>query len=173
MLRNLFSNTARSTVSKTWMWLVLGLVTAALLLVGVIGHPSQTVEGITIQETLYDYQSLLSNYRYRQQVKHTLNGETAELAKLTAADCGGGSGCYEHGEVIAHLLLRLGEEKFTKLASPLQPDLKSTLDGLLRAGFEYGEMPGDSPCIDYSQCFPQLAAMLRASTFSTMLNKAP
>jgi hypothetical protein len=72
-------------------------------------------------------------------LKKTLNKNRVSLVKLIKFDCGGGAGCYWHGEVLANIVYRMGENDFIELASNMTQQEKSDLRFLIRAGLEYGE----------------------------------
>jgi len=119
------------------------------LVVGLLGFfaaPRDTALGIPIGGTLYASQSVFDNFQYRLLMKKTLNGDAGALESLVKFDCGGGGGCYDHGEVLVQLLSKAGDVKFSSMVSGLSTETKYELRSLLAAGFEYGSsvQPSDS-----------------------------
>jgi hypothetical protein len=112
-----------------------------ILIVGLLGFfiaPRDTAQGIELGGTLYAGQSVFDNLQYRLLMKHTLHGDTGALESLVKFDCGGGAGCYDHGEVLVQLLRQIGDAKFSTMAKKLRKETKDELCSLLAAGFEYG-----------------------------------
>lgn len=99
------------------------------------------IEGIHLGETLVESQTFMENFLYRNRVKKVLAGDSEALASLVMSDCGGGSGCYDHGEVLAKLLIRVGDAKFSQMVATLNEEEQSMLYALFEAGFEYGHFP--------------------------------
>lgn len=71
-------------------------------------------------------------------MKNTLHGDTGGLASLVKFDCGGGAGCYDHGEVLVQLLRQIGDAKFSSKAKKLRTETKDEQRSLFAAGFEDG-----------------------------------
>ncbi len=119
--------------------------------------PRRDVEGITIQATLFEQQTMPQNFNYRHLVKGVLQGDGTMLAPLVKSPCGGGAGCYEHGEVLAHILRRVGEREFTKMLQTLKPEDQIQLGSLLAAGFEYGNFAVNQGHPNLALDYPELA----------------
>lgn len=122
---------------------------------------NQVVEGIHISDLLVNGQTFLENYRYKLRVKDALQGDGSSFASPVMSWCGGGAGCYDDGEVLANILLRVGEGRFAKMAATLDYEEQSMLWGLLLAGFEYGYFPDKQQQPDFETLYPQLAKSLR------------
>jgi len=143
--------------------LILGM---AIVLIAAIAFspllPSRSVEDISINEVLFQRQSVAGNYHYRKSVRQTLRGDAEALTILVHADCGGGAGCYEHGEVLASVLIRLGEADFIRMVGNLKKEDRVTLKSLLDVGFEYGRFTKKQP-IEWERDYPKLMYMLEKS----------
>jgi hypothetical protein len=100
--------------------------------------PSNTVQGIVLDDTFYTGQSISNNFRYRYLVKSSLSGDENSFAELINFWCGGGAGCYDHGHVLIQILIKIGDEKFSIMIKKLNNVDKSYLISLLQAGQEYG-----------------------------------
>ncbi len=100
--------------------------------------PRDSAQGIELGRTLYLAQSPLENFHYRRLVRNAVGGDANAMAKLVAFGCGGGAGCYDHGAVLAHMLIKVGDSHFSRMAGTLDMNEKRALDSLLAAGFEYG-----------------------------------
>lgn len=120
----------------------MGLLSLSLILIlGLLGFfitPRDSALGIPLGGTLYAGQSVFDNFQYRLMMKKTLHGDADALESLVKFDCGGGAGCYDHGEVLFQLLRQIGDVKFASMAKKLRGETKFELLSLLRAGFEYG-----------------------------------
>lgn len=112
-----------------------------IFVVGLLGFfiaPRDTAQGIELGGTLYAGQSVFDNLQYRLLMKNTLHGDAGALESLVKFNCGGGAGCYDHGEVLVQLLRQIGDAKFSSMAKKLRTETKGELRSLLAAGFEYG-----------------------------------
>lgn len=88
--------------------------------------------------------------------------DKVSLVKLSHYDCGGASGCYWHGEVLAKLAYRLGEAEFIKLTSNMTNREKSHLHLSISAGLEYGEFKDKQEDLSIESEFPDLNKTLKA-----------
>jgi|GEM_PF-2439048 len=100
--------------------------------------PRDSVAGIALGGTLYTGQSPFENFQFRRLVQASLDGDADALAKLVELPNGGGAGVYDHGAVLMHILMRVGDGKISRMAAGMDMRTKAQLDGLLAAGFEYG-----------------------------------
>ena len=100
--------------------------------------PRDSVAGIEVGETLYTGQSVYENFQFRRLVRQTLDGDAQALAHLVDFRDGGGEGSYNLGTVLVHILMRVGDAKFARMAEGLDAGMKVQLDVLLAAGFEHG-----------------------------------
>jgi hypothetical protein len=107
-------------------------------LLGFIAAPRDAAQGVTLGRTLYVGQSVLDNLHYRFLIIGTLRGHAGALESLVNVDCGGGAGCYDHGEVLVQLLNRVGDAKFVSMVKESSIKSKFRRASLLAAGFEYG-----------------------------------
>ncbi len=100
--------------------------------------PRDSVAGIALGGTLYTGQSPFENFQFRRLVQASLDGDADALAKLVELPNGDGAGAYDHGAVLMHILMRVGDGKFSRMAAGMDTWKKLRLDSLLAAGFEYG-----------------------------------
>jgi hypothetical protein len=101
------------------------------------------VDGIFIDHTLYENQSLEKNRELRQLIRQTLNKDEKALAKLNDFWCGGGAGCYDLGFIVTQIIYRLGDKDFTEMVAKLDENELTGLEGLIMAGLEYGDNDKD------------------------------
>lgn len=119
-------------------------VAVGILLVALTGAliffiaPRDSVAGIALGRTLDIGQSPYENFQFRRLVRASLDGDADALAKLVDLPDGGGAGSYDHGAVLVHILMRVGDGRFSRMAAGMDMRTKVQLDGLLAAGFEYG-----------------------------------
>ena len=126
----------------------------------IVVTPRRTVANIAIQETLFDSQTMLQNYRYRQFVRGALDGDSGAFARLVRFPCSG-AGSYEHGEVLAAILINLGDKQFARMAATLTQEDRKRLIDLLAAGFEYGTVGNSKGLPGFSNTYPQVSELLR------------
>jgi hypothetical protein len=112
-------------------------------------------------DSVYERLSFGDQENYRSLIKKTLNKDRASLIKLIKLDCGGGAGCYWHGEVLAKIVYRMGENNFIEIASNMTQKEKSYLRFLIRAGLEYGEFKDKKKSLSIEQEFPNLNRVLQ------------
>jgi hypothetical protein len=117
---------------------IFALALACIALLVFLFYPSNTAGDIVIGGTLYTWQSPLENFQYRRLVASAMDGKTHAFNELANIDCGGGAGCYDHGEVLAHILIQIGDRQFADGVTPLTSNAKASLSTYLMAGFEYG-----------------------------------
>lgn len=101
----------------------------------------KVVEGIEIGQDLYIGRSLKENKKLSELITQTLNKDSNALSELTEFWCGGGAGCYDLGNILSEIVYKMGESEFIELVSELDSEQKLNLNGLLRAGLEYGYRP--------------------------------
>jgi hypothetical protein len=111
-------------------------------------------------DSVYERLSFGEQANYRSLIKKTLNKDRASLIKLINFDCGGGADCYWHGEVLAKIVYRMGENNLIGLASNMTQQEKSELRFLIRAGLEYGEFKDKKKSLRIEQEFPNLNRVL-------------
>jgi len=117
------------------------LLFISVIIVGLLAFftvPRDTSLGIKLGGTHYAWQSTVGNFHYRLLMARTLHGDSSALESLVNFDCGGGAGCYDHGEVLVQLLNKVGDAKFSLMVKELRTESKYVLHSLLAAGFEYG-----------------------------------
>jgi hypothetical protein len=112
-------------------------------------------------DSLYERLSFGEQVNYRSLIKKTLNKDRASLIKLINFDCGSGAVCYWHGEVLAKIVYRMGENNLIELASNMTQQEKSELRSLIRAGLEYGEFKDKKKILRIEQEFPNLNRVLQ------------
>ncbi len=106
------------------------------------------VDGIFIDHTLYENQSITDNRELRQLIRQTLNKDEKSLAKLIDFWCGGGAGCYDLGFIVTQIIYRLGEKDFMTMVAKLDNNETNGLEGLIMAGLEYGDNDKDGKMDD-------------------------
>lgn len=122
------------------------------------------VDGIRIDQTLYENQSFVKQQELRQLIRQTLNRDEKALAKLSDFWCGGGAGCYDLGFVITQIIYRVGEKDFIAMASTLDSKQSAVLESLITAGLEYGDQNKDGK-VDNRRIeteFPALSELLKS-----------
>lgn len=118
------------------------------------------VDGIFIDHTLYENQSLKKNQELRQLIRQTLNKDEKALAKLNDFWCGGGAGCYDLGFIVTQIIYRLGEKDFIGMVAKLDNDEITGLEGLIMAGLEYGDNDKDGK-MDNKKIDTEFPALLK------------
>lgn len=101
------------------------------------------VSEIPINQELYKFFDVQEQNDYQRLIQQSVNGDSQALQKLIKFDCGGASFCYWHGEVLAKLTYKMGEEQVIKLVSSLNSTDKTYFRHLLSAGLEYGSFTTD------------------------------
>lgn len=124
---------------------ILSLLTAGLL--WVVGDfllsNTAVIDGIKVQNTLYENLSPLRRLALRRDIKNTLSGDGQSLRSLVLFDCGGAAGCYDLGYVLTQLIYRVGENKVVEMGRSLNKRELAELESLLIAGLEYGASNND------------------------------
>lgn len=121
------------------------------------------VDGILIDSTLFENQSLESNQELRQLIQKTLKEDEIALDKLINFGCGGAAGCYDLGFIVTQIIYRMGEKEFVRMASKLEINSLYGLEGLVEVGLEYGYIDKDGK-MDYKNIedeFPELSALIK------------
>ncbi len=121
------------------------------------------VDGILINSTLFENQSLESNQELRQLIQKTLKKDEIALDKLINFGCGGAAGCYDLGYIAIQIIYRMGEKEFVRMASKLEINSLNELEGLVEVGLEYGYSDKDRK-MDYKNIedeFPELSALIK------------
>lgn len=122
------------------------------------------VEGIFIDQTLYENQTYSKNKELRQLIKQTLNKDEKALVKLNDFWCGGGAGCYDLGFIVTQIVYRLGEKDFMLMVEKIEYKKIRGLEGLISAGLEYGDNDKDGK-MDNKRIeneFPKLFELLKS-----------
>ncbi len=121
------------------------------------------VDGIIIDHTLYENQSLSDNRALRQLIHQTLNRDEKALAKLNKFWCGGAAGCYDLGFIITQIIYRIGEKEFASMVKKLNKEETNSIEGLIMAGLEYGDNDKDGKMDDKTieNEFPELQKLLK------------
>ena len=122
------------------------------------------VDGILIDHTLYENQSLSDNRELRQLIHQTLNKDEKALAKLNKFWCGGGAGCYDLGFIITQIIYRIGEKEFASMVKKLNKEETNSIEGLIMAGLEYGDNDKDGKMDDkrIENEFPELQQLMKS-----------
>jgi hypothetical protein len=141
---------------KRSLLLISALVVGLLVFVAA---PRDTALAIKLGGTLFAGQSVFDNFQYRLLMRSTLHGDASALESLVKFDCGGGAGCYDHGEVLVQLLSQVGDAKFSLMVKELRTETKYLLHSLFAAGFEYGSSVQTS---DSEVRFPMTTGVLAA-----------
>jgi hypothetical protein len=118
------------------------------------------VDGIKIPQDLYGMMNDVEKTKYEQLVKNSLNGNLNDLRDLIDFSCGGASGCYTHGEILAKIADRIGEDKFIEILPNMTIKDRAHLKLLLSAGLEYGQFDGDKSYLIIEKRFPKLSKAL-------------
>ncbi len=58
-------------------------------------------------------------------------------------ECGDGAGCYDLGFILSQIIYKIGEDKFLKLVSQVEPNKINGLKSLISIGLEYGDNDND------------------------------
>jgi hypothetical protein len=138
-------------------------VAITILLVAIISieiKEDAEVDGIKIRRDLYIMMNAVEKVNYERLVKNSLNGNPNTLRDLINFSCTS-SGCYWHGEVLAKIVDRIGEEKIIKILPSMTIEDRSKLASLLSAGLEYGEFDSDRGYSISEKRFPKLSKALK------------
>jgi hypothetical protein len=121
------------------------------------------VDGILIDHTLYENQSLSDNRELRQLIHQTLNKDEKALAKLNNFWCGGGAGCYDLGFIVTQIIYRIGEKEFSSMVEKLSKEETNSIESIM-AGLEYGDNDKDGKMDDkrIENEFPELQKLLKS-----------
>ena len=92
------------------------IFTAIILGLTLTSCRQNEVDGIFIDHTLYENQSLEKNGELRQLIRQTLNKDEKALAKLNDFQCGGGAGCYDLGFTMTQFFYKIGENNFIEIS---------------------------------------------------------
>ena len=129
------------------------------------------VDGIFIDHTLYENQSVSDNRELRQLIRQTLSKDDKSLAKLIDFWCGGAAGCYDLGFIVTQIIYKLGEKEFLIMVAKLDSNNVNGLEGLIMVGLEYGDNDNDGK-MDNKRIeneFPELFKLIETKR----LNKKP
>ncbi len=118
------------------------------------------IDGIKITRELYTMMNSAEKVQYKTLFKNSLDGNLAALKDLTKFNCGGGSLCYSHGEMLVKIVDQIGEEKAVKALPSMNSQEKSYFKFLLMAGLEYGEFERNNKSQVIARRFPQLSKAL-------------
>ena len=125
----------RKTTRNLFLTFILGLTLTSC--------GQNEVDGIFIDHTLYENQSISENRKLRQLIRLTLNKDEKALAGLNEFWCGGGVGCYNLGYIVTQIIYRLGEKDFMTMVAKLDSNKINGLEALIMAGLEYGDNDKD------------------------------
>jgi len=144
----------RIALRQLFVTLIIGFI--------LISCKQNEVDGIFIDHTIYENQTLKKNQELRQLIRQTLNKDTKALAKLNDFWCGDGAGCYDLGFIITQIIYRIGENDFIKMATKLDSKQISRLESLIMAGLEYGDNDNDGKMdnLRIETEFPELLKLL-------------
>lgn len=133
-----------------------------ILLIALTGCEAFPVD-IDIDSSLpfYEMLSFGEQANYKSLIKRSLDKDRVSLVKLSKFDCGGGSGCYGHGEVLTKIAYHMGEKNFIELVSNMTRQEKINLRFLIRAGLEYGDFKNKQKGLSIEQAFPELNRVLQ------------
>lgn len=122
------------------------------------------VEGILIEKTLFENQTLSKNKELRHLIKLTLNQDEKALVKLNHFWCGDAAGCYDLGFVITQIIYRQGEQEFMTMVDKLNNEEIHGLESLIMAGLEYGDndKDGNEDNKRIEDEFPKLLELLKS-----------
>jgi hypothetical protein len=113
------------------------------------------------QNTFYKNLDPIQQIIYKELITKSLEKDKIFLVNLIKFDCGGASGCYWHGEVLAKIAYVLGEVEIIKLTSDMTNTEKRYLHLLISAGLEYGEFKGKQKDLKIENEFPDLNRILQ------------
>jgi hypothetical protein len=116
--------------------------------------------GIKVPYEFSEKMEWVEKIKYKNLIRSSLNGNLDALQDLIKAWCGGGSLCYQHGEVLVQIVDRIGEEKFIKILPKMSIEERSDLKSLLLAGLEYGQFEGDKRSRVFEKRFSKLSKAL-------------
>jgi hypothetical protein len=98
---------------------------------------------------------------YKELITKSLEKDKISLANLIKFDCGGASGCYWHGEVLAKIAYILGETELIRLTLDMTNLEKSRLHLLISVGLEYGKFKDKQKDLKIENEFPNLNRILQ------------
>lgn len=114
-----------------------------LISLSIFSCKKSNIEGIEIGTTLLQNQTLIENKKLDTIIKSTLQGNYNSLRRLNHFPCGEGAGCYEKGFIITQIIYKIGEANFIKMVDKLDKKDLYGIEGLIKAGLEYGDNNGD------------------------------
>jgi hypothetical protein len=115
---------------------------------------------VSYTSTFYDDLNIIEQIRYKDLIAKSLDKDKVSLVKLSNFDCGGGSGCYWHGEVLTKIAYHIGEAEFIKLTSDMNNREKIDLHVLISVGLEYGKFKNKQKDLRIENEFPNLNRVL-------------
>ena len=120
-------------------------------------------KGVIIGDTLLVHQSFSENKRMGKLISEATNHDERAIAELINFPNGGGGGSYDLGYVITQIIYKLKEENFIKLIKDLSELDKSSLEGLIMVGLEYGDNDYDGIMDDkkIENEFPTISSFLK------------
>ena len=104
-----------------------------------IACKKDNINGIIINTTLLENQSLYENRKLDTIINKTLKGDWNSLRRLNHFPCGEGSGCYDKGFVITQIIYKIGEQNFIKMVRKLDKKELYGIEDYIRVGLEYGD----------------------------------
>jgi len=100
------------------------------------------IDGIDVHEMAISLQSFVEQYKYHRSIQLLITDLDPDALKyLINADCGGGSGCYDHGKTLVQVLIKIGDSSFSGMIPKLRKEESEHLLNLLSVGYEYGGFP--------------------------------
>lgn len=104
-----------------------------------IACKKDNINGIIINSTFLENQSLYENRKLDTIINKTLKGDWNSLRRLNHFPCGEGSGCYDKGFVITQIIYKIGEQNFIKMVRKLDKKELYGIEDYIRVGLEYGD----------------------------------
>lgn len=100
------------------------------------------IDSVDVHEMAISLQSPVEQYKYHRSIQLLIADLDPDALKyLINADCGGGSGCYDHGKTLVQVLIKIGDPSFSGMISKLRKEESEQLLSLLSVGYEYGGFP--------------------------------
>lgn len=110
-----------------------------LLVLLFINCKKDNIQGIKINTTFLENQSLSENRKLDTIINKTLKGDWISLRRLNHFPCGESSGCYDKGFVITQIIYKIGEPNFIKMVRKLDQKELYGIEDYIRVGLEYGD----------------------------------
>lgn len=152
---------------RLFIKIVVGFVILVLLYLGFVGiyfkyfYYKKDIDGITICTCIQDFMHTQEKeYRdnYYHLIEQSLKKDKKSLKELSLYDLRGATGesAYDHGDVLAQLLDRLGEDFFLESLDGLSEEERGMVLGYLDVGFEYGVLNSKGKVLMTKDLYPRL-----------------